>query len=326
MENIKVSIIIPVYGVEKYIEQCLMSVFSQTYKNYECIIVDDRGNDHSIEIARDLICKQEGASSFHIITREYNGGLSAARNTGLSEANGDYVLFLDSDDMLFEDSVLTLVHYVEKYPNVDIVQGGIEVQNGKKYFVSEKIRFEKYSDDATAVRNNLINGLPQTSWAKLIRLKLLKDNNIKFKEGIIHEDELFRWELHKYAGSLCYTGHKTYWYRTDNQNSIMKSSNQLRSLRSCISIIKEIAPDIKTRPETEFAIYNLKLRKASRMNNIQDKRTITREINELRESTELPLAMRFELFMWNLPLYALKMNFVLAFCAGLRKIILRFSK
>ena len=326
MKDIKISIIIPVYGVERYIEQCINSVLSQTYQNFECIIVDDCGSDRSIEIAKDLIAKNQGIAKYTIITRVNNGGLSAARNTGLREAKGDYVYFLDSDDMLFPESISTLVHFAEIHPKVDIIQGGIEVQNGNNYFKTAQMDFPEFSDDLGFVRASLINGLPPTAWNKLIRKSFLDDNDISFREGIIHEDEFFRWDLHRYAKTMCFTKEVTYWYRTDNQNSIMKSSNQLRSLRSSIMLVREISPELRNISEVEFAIYNLKLRKATRMVSINDKRIITDEINQLRKSTSLPPALKFELLMWNLPLWMLRSTLILAICFGIRKLLLFLSK
>lgn len=326
MSDVKISIIIPVYNVESYIEQCLRSVFNQTYKYFECIIVDDRGTDRSIEIAQKLIKQNGDLSDYMIIPRVRNGGLSAARNTGLEVATGEYIYFLDSDDMLFPNSIESLVMLVNKYPSVDIVQGCINVQNGKNYFGSKGTQYAEYDNNTSRVRNNLINGLPATSWNKLIRFDLIRNNGIRFKEGLIHEDELFRWELHKYVNSLCYSEQITYWYRTDNQNSIMKSSNQLRSLRSSISIISTILPDIKSRAEIDFAIYNLKLRKAARLVSSQDKAIIAKEINNLRISMDMPLPLYAELIMWNLPHCMVKKTFVLGICAVIRKLLLLFYK
>ena len=95
----KVSIIIPIYNVAPYIKRCLQSVADQTYKDIECILIDDCGSDNSINLAKEFIYDYKGNILFTILHHEENKGLSAARNTGLRYAKGEYVYFLDSDDI-----------------------------------------------------------------------------------------------------------------------------------------------------------------------------------------------------------------------------------
>ena len=102
----RISIIIPVYNVELYVEECLQSVANQTMtEGIECIIVDDRGQDNSAAIAKQYIDSYKGDIRFTFIQREKNGGLSAARNTGIEAATGEYVYFLDSDDYLVPSEI-----------------------------------------------------------------------------------------------------------------------------------------------------------------------------------------------------------------------------
>ena len=100
----KISIIIPIYNVEPYIEDCLQSVMRQTYRGMmECILVDDCGTDNSMKVAEQLIKIYNGPIDFKVLHHEHNRGLSAARNTGIDAACGDYVYFLDSDDWISDD-------------------------------------------------------------------------------------------------------------------------------------------------------------------------------------------------------------------------------
>ena len=95
----KVSIVIPVYNVEPYIEECLQSVMRQSYRGeIECILIDDCGTDNSMGIAVQLIEEYNGPIDIKVMHHEHNQGLSAARNTGIDAACGDYIYFLDSDD------------------------------------------------------------------------------------------------------------------------------------------------------------------------------------------------------------------------------------
>lgn len=112
-EDIKVSIIIPVYGVEKYISQCLESVINQSYENIEIIVVNDGTKDNSMKIVEEYLLDER----IKIINKE-NGGLASARNRGIEEATGEYIYFLDSDDWI---EVNTIEVLVEESNNLDII-------------------------------------------------------------------------------------------------------------------------------------------------------------------------------------------------------------
>ena len=120
---LKVSIVIPVYRVSAYVERCLCSVMNQTYSVYECIIVDDSTDDDSIEKCERMLSSYKGAIRFVILHHEKNRGLSAARNTGLKAATGEYIFFLDSDDELPSDCIATLTEPVLANPSIEMVQG-----------------------------------------------------------------------------------------------------------------------------------------------------------------------------------------------------------
>ena len=114
----KVSIIIPVYNVASYIEECIQSVLDQTYPDLEVVLVDDCGTDHSMELAENLIRKSNRSSIFRIEKHDRNRGLSAARNTGIKTATGEYLYFVDSDDKISQDCIEKLVQFVRSYPQV----------------------------------------------------------------------------------------------------------------------------------------------------------------------------------------------------------------
>ena len=119
----KVSIIIPVYNVAPYIQRCIESVQAQTYKDIECLLIDDCSTDESITIVEKIISECKDSSCFSIIHHNTNQGLSAARNTGIIASTGEYIYFLDSDDSITSDCIELLVHLAVKYPEADYVQG-----------------------------------------------------------------------------------------------------------------------------------------------------------------------------------------------------------
>ena len=122
--NTRVSIIIPVYNVEPYIEECLQSVANQTMtEGVECIIVDDCGQDNSMEIVHSFVKNYKGNVNFRVLYHGKNRGLSAARNTGIMAATGKYLYFLDSDDRISHECMKQFQQKIDKYGNVDLVHG-----------------------------------------------------------------------------------------------------------------------------------------------------------------------------------------------------------
>ena len=121
----EVSIIIPIYNVEKYVAECLNSVISQTYDHSKigCIIVNDCTTDDSIDIVYKIIKKYDGGMSFIICRHEHNEGLSSARNTGIEVAKGNYIFFIDSDDYIYPNSLELLLNASKIYGYPDMLVG-----------------------------------------------------------------------------------------------------------------------------------------------------------------------------------------------------------
>lgn len=187
----KVSVIIPIYNVAPYVERCLKSVASQSFKDLEVIIVDDCGTDDSMDLVQAFVEKYQGPTSFCILHHSQNKGLSAARNTGIKEANGEYVMFLDSDDYWAEDS-LQLV--IDKLSDEDVLYFNVQVvEYGEKKLILDLINVHKVSgDDYYSQVISHSQHFPFVCvWNGVYRRDFLLSNNLFFYEGIYHEDELF---------------------------------------------------------------------------------------------------------------------------------------
>lgn len=230
---IKISIVIPVYNVESYIERCVQSVIRQTYTGeMECILVDDCGKDKSIEVAEQLIedwrlKKGDQKLKFYIVHHERNRGLSAARNTGLDAASGEYVYFLDSDDEMPENAIELMVREVEKHPNIDMVQGAMQCNVDKEYYDIAYFKSYSFVKDNGWIRRNFYcagKTIPVNGVNKLINVEFLRRNKIFFKEGILHEDEHWMFYLVKHLRSMAFVFEPTY-IRYINEGSIMTSSS-----------------------------------------------------------------------------------------------------
>ena len=233
-----VSIIIPTYNVASYIIECLESVASQTYRgSLECIVVDDCGTDDSIALADNFIQHYLGKIDFRILHREKNGGLSAARNTGLNKAKGEFVYFLDSDDYITPDCIESLVEVAKHFPKVEIVQGGIVNTKGTIIYDSTRFKTPQLLEDRKDIYYKLVFGeLPVSSWNKLIRRDFLKENSIDFYEGVIHEDVDFLYKLAAHVTSFALCPVISYCYRVQREGSILSTTNDDRSTQSRILV------------------------------------------------------------------------------------------
>lgn len=244
MNNYKISVIIPVYNVEPYIEACLLSVAHQTMTyGVECIIVDDCGTDASIQIVSLFVENYNGNVTFTILHHDCNRGLSEARNSGLKAAHGEYVYFLDSDDEITPGCLRHLWSLVGKYDYPDVVQGMI-----KSYPTdSNRPDFDlpEYTNDHRVIKNFFLTyrGDVMPAQSKLVRLSVILDKNLFFKEGVIHEDNLWTFFMAKHVHSLAYCREREYLHR-NNPNSITHKKNLEKEIISYRNIIEIFCSNI----------------------------------------------------------------------------------
>jgi len=243
----KVSIVIPVYNVSQYIRRCIDSVIAQDYTDViECILIDDCGTDNSIEIAEQIISDYKGHIEFKILHHSQNKGLSAARNTGIEAATGDYLFFIDSDDSITPNCISLLVEEVKKHPDVELVQGYTVSIPDRSLFHTERYANLGYIDDNAWVRKECFKArkrFPCNTWNKLIKTSFIKDNNLTFREGIIFEDLLWLFFVSRYLSKVSIIVEPTYYYYR-NENSIMTSSSLALRHESWIVILNEILDNL----------------------------------------------------------------------------------
>ena len=231
------SIIIPVYNVEKYLRECLDSVVRQSFADWEAICVNDGSTDNSAEVLEDYAAKD---SRFKVVTQA-NGGLSAARNTGLKHATGDYVLFLDSDDWLGENALQVLS---ERIAGQDLV-----CFNGQRYFESTSSFEDADTLEAADYGNGWEyynhNALLSRHFAfvcvvlRLYRRAFLLQNDLWFKTGIYHEDNHFTPRACYFAQGVTVMPDVLYYYRV-RPNSITTSSD-FKHKRDMMLIANDLA-------------------------------------------------------------------------------------
>ena len=181
-----ISIIIPVYNVRDYIIRCLQSVAVQTFKgSMECILIDDCGQDDSIRIAESFISCYKGPVNYRIIHHEYNRGVASARNTGIKNAQGEFVVHLDSDDWMEDDAIENLVcRQIDT--GADIVSG----QAVAHYSDHEELMMDPIVCDKDSLMRNMIEmTIDHVMWRRLYKKSLFVNNNVYFYDGVnIGED------------------------------------------------------------------------------------------------------------------------------------------
>lgn len=224
----RISIVIPVYNVEPFIADCLQSVMRQTFSGpLECVLVDDCGTDKSIEVVEKLIAKYEGPIEFKILHHEHNRGLSAARNTGMIAAEGDYLYFLDSDDWISDDCIEKLIQPLQQN-EFDIVVGDYKTVGELPYHLELSLPEGSYKEKG--ITNTFCNeGVYVMAWNKLYRKEFMVENRLTFEEGKIHEDEILAFDLSCIEKSFYVVRSVTYFYRI-RENSIATNTNSYQVL------------------------------------------------------------------------------------------------
>ena len=213
------SIIIPIYNVEPYIENCLLSVFNQTdLTDTEIILVDDCGKDNSMKIAKLIVEEYSDKFNIKIISHAHNQGLSAARNTGVKHAKGDYVFFLDSDDELPEKTIYTFNQYLTRYADANFFVGNYIVEGPFNGTILRNSKIEYDSNEA--VFNAYINN----EWyvmacGKFIKREFFIANNLWFPLKRLHEDEYFSFLLAFTSSKMVVIEENVYIYKI-RENSI----------------------------------------------------------------------------------------------------------
>ena len=230
-----ISVIIPVYNVEEYLRECIESVLNQTFRDFEIILVDDGSTDSSGDICDEYVEKDERVTVIH----QKNGGLSVARNTGLSEANGKYVYFLDSDDYISENALATLLNIAENDSSDIVFFDAVSFADTDDFTVNQNyIRKNKYlTDKGYDVFVSLTKAKEFHSAVPLlfINKEFLLAANISFIPGILYEDMVFTYQIFCSAGTVSQCSRALY-HRRYRKDSIMTSAKSKKHFDGCVAV------------------------------------------------------------------------------------------
>ncbi len=229
-----ISIIVPVYNVENELARCVESILRQSYRDIEVILVDD-GSTDSCPVICDEFARQDGR--VHVL-HQTNRGLSAARNTGLLAAKGEYILYVDSDDYIEADACSRLLQ--RSAEDVDIVAGLFYDQNGSKRKVIKRKGFrdgEVVSSREFIIRSVQNRCFMVQAWAYLYKKSFLLQNDLLFREGWLYEDLDLAPRLFMCAGKISFMDYPFYTHAF-RRNSILCSPNSKKKIHDNLGIMK----------------------------------------------------------------------------------------
>ncbi|WP_315103252.1 glycosyltransferase family 2 protein [Capnocytophaga sputigena] len=215
------SIVIPVYNVAPYLRECVDSVLAQEFTDYEIILVDDGSTDNSPNI-----CDEYAETHTQIkVIHKTNGGLSDARNFGIKEAQGDYLIFLDSDDFWNGKNILFEIYNIIKENNPDLIIHELSSFYDLEKIIPRKFKNEgiqKFSLDFKNDLKELVNNdiYYATACNKIIKTSIIKENNIEFSKGKLHEDVAWCADIIPYVSSYSLYKKPFYYYRKEREGSL----------------------------------------------------------------------------------------------------------
>lgn len=242
-----ISIVVPVYNVEKYLDECIDSLIKQTYTSIEIILVDDGSKDKS-----SIICDKWKEKDTRInVIHKNNGGLSDARNKGIEKSTGKYITFIDSDDTVSSDFIEYLYNLIKKYgTRISICSHTIIGKTGKE--LPETIEKKEFNMTKLEALDRLLceNGFSVSSCGKLYEKSLF--DNISFPKGKLCEDNGVTYKLIDQCDNIAYGPEGKYYYYK-RENSIMTSKFNIKKL-DLIELVDSMANDLKKYPELKQSI------------------------------------------------------------------------
>ena len=252
---ITVSIIVPVYNADKYLDDCLKSIVTQSYPHLEIVCVNDGSTDKSSEI----IEKYAQNDKRFVVINQQNKGLSAARNEGTKKSSGSYIMYVDADDFIEVNMVEVLLKNILTYKTDFVIESiwnydeniGRRVEKEDSYFTlgwlgpdfnNRPIRIEELLP--------YLYRLPVMAWGKLYNAAFLKNSGVKFPDGLIYEDNLFFTELYYKAKTFSIDRRQLYNYRVNVQKSITKDSG--KNYNHMITIMHKIEEFLRAQTSYEI--------------------------------------------------------------------------
>lgn len=254
--DVKVSIVVPVYNIEKYLRRCINSIVSQTYKNLEIILIDDGSKDASGIICDEYAKKDFRVKVFHI----KNSGSAEARNYGINQANGKYLMFVDSDDYLELNGVAELVKIAEKY-QIDMLCGKYKTVDINGNDLKLPMRSFLCCKENTNVLNGedylVINSIETVLWRYFYSLQYIKDNKLRLMtfngNGCYEDNDFVIKAIHKCKRiKYCNVAFYNYVQRNDSQSHIRNPFLSFNIIKIADNLVKYCQKEVKSKQCKKF--------------------------------------------------------------------------
>lgn len=235
MEDL-VSVVVPIYNAEDYLDKCLQSIVQQTYPHMEIILVDDGSTDQSPALCDEWASRDPRIQVVH----KSNAGPGMARNTGIDTANGKYIFFFDSDDYVEQTLVEKCVSDAKEHGSAVVMFGRVDVYDDVKY-VERKVKAEKRIFHSDSIKNELLPllftyelGFGISVWGKMFSLEVIRDNNLRFKsrQETIAEDAFFVMDLLTCASVITIIPECLYYYCKRHGDSYSRGYRKDRQQRN----------------------------------------------------------------------------------------------
>ena len=218
----KISVIVPIYNVEKYLRQCIDSIINQTYKNLEIILVNDGSPDNCGQICDEYSKYDERI----IVIHKKNGGLSDARNAGLDASTGEYISFIDSDDWI-DTNMFEIMMNLMEINKADISECGVKyIYDNDNSYEDENTNISIFNREES-LNQLVLDNIRQTVWNKLYKKRIIE--NIQFKVGKSNEDEFWTYRVLDRINTIVKTEEKLYYYY-QREGSIVNSIYSIKKL------------------------------------------------------------------------------------------------
>lgn len=252
MEN-KISVIVPVYNTEDYLEKCIRSIMNQTYKNLEIITINDGSTDNSLSILENL--KKEDDRI--IIINQENMGVSKARNKGLDYATGEFIGFVDSDDFLEEDMYdIMIKHLIEENADLCRIKAFIYNREGGIEEISNDRKIYTYNNELEIMNVYLQNELKIAVWDKLFRKSAVE--NIRFDSSLFNEDAAYVWEACLNSRKVVMDTKQLYHHIKRSNNSLTSapfSESNLTLYHYCKENLEKLMDEYENREQQAYLFY-----------------------------------------------------------------------
>ncbi|KLI17834.1 glycosyltransferase family 2 protein [Brachyspira hyodysenteriae] len=250
---IKVSVVLPIYNVEKYLPKCLESIINQTLKDIEIICINDCSPDNSENIIKEYIKKD---NRIKLINNEKNIGVGVSRNIGIDSSNGEYISFIDSDDFIESNYIENLYGTAVKYNSDIVFTNNIYTVNESKGYIKPYYhnRLEKWKKDfkdkcfegesnfnvSTTEKENTPEYPLVAVWNKLYKKSFITDNNLKFQNYIVAEDSEFFYKYLVYKPKMHYNNNAKYYYVQRKSSAVHSIEKDERTASDALSVFSNI--------------------------------------------------------------------------------------